>query len=232
VIDSPIFPEELESVPSLLLDSGFTTENVRLFSTHGDWDHLLGSIMFPKARTWCGESTIARLADAPDELETMMREFDEMFYVDRTKPTLDKLDGMPVPGELAFGSEAITLIQSDGHTRDGTTVLLGKANVLVVGDYVSPVEIPHVRGSVDAYLATLDRLEGVIGESEVIIPGHGHPMRQERALQVLREDRAYLGELLTRGDDAQLPQGRNSAEQLRSHREINVPAAGNPRQSS
>ena len=46
-IDSPILPDELEILPALASQAGFTV--VGLLATHADWDHLLGRYAFPEA---------------------------------------------------------------------------------------------------------------------------------------------------------------------------------------
>ena len=48
-IDSPIFPDELEILPALAEQAGFTV--VGLLATHADWDHLLGRYAFPRRRS-------------------------------------------------------------------------------------------------------------------------------------------------------------------------------------
>ena len=47
-IDSPILPDELEILPALAEQSGFSV--VGLLATHADWDHLLGRYAFPEAQ--------------------------------------------------------------------------------------------------------------------------------------------------------------------------------------
>ena len=230
LVDSPVFPEELSAIPALLGEHGFPVASVRLFNTHADWDHILGPLIFPRAPLWCGESTAQRLAENPDELAAMKTTFDEMFYVKRPQPlTLDRLEPLPVPGRAQIGALSIELIRADGHTIDGTAALFREARALAAGDYVSPVELPRLRGPLGAHLETLDRLEPVISGAEVVIPGHGHPMSREQALGILAEDREYLEQLRDRGPDASLPAGRDDGEQRRIHVEMNVPsAAGRP----
>jgi glyoxylase-like metal-dependent hydrolase (beta-lactamase superfamily II) len=226
LIDSPVFPEELSAIPRLLGDHGFPVERVRLFNTHADWDHILGPLMFPQAPLWCGESTARRLAENPDELEAMKTTFDEMFYVKRPQPlSLDRLEPLPVPGQAQIGELSIELIRADGHTIDGTAALFRETRVLAAGDYVSPVELPRLRGPLGAHLETLDRLEPVIAHAELVIPGHGHPMGSEQVLKILAEDRRYLEQLRDLGPDASLPAGRDDREQQRIHAEMNVPTA-------
>ena len=84
-IDSPIFPDELEIVPALAEQAGFTV--VGLLATHADWDHVLGRYSFPEAPLGCADTTAARLGSEPGNAQRKMREFDEEFYVERPRPT-------------------------------------------------------------------------------------------------------------------------------------------------
>ena len=98
-------------------------------------------------------------------------------------------------------------------------VWIGWAEVLVCGDYLSPVEIPTPEGGVDAYLATLVRLEPLVGAAAHVIPGHGGLIDGTRALELLGEDRAYLEALRSNPASAPLPPLRRDREQRRLHAE-------------
>ena len=100
-------------------------------------------------------------------------------------------------------------------------VLIPWASVLVCGDYLSPVEIPWISegGSASAYLATLDRLEPLVERVGHVVPGHGGAIDAERALALLREDRAYLTALLEQGEAAPLPLARRTGAQRKIHAE-------------
>jgi hypothetical protein len=93
------------------------------------------------------------------------------------------------------------------------------AQVLVCGDYLSPVEIPmlHPAGSASAYLATLGRLEPLMDQAAHVVPGHGAPIDGSRAAAILREDRAYLEALIEHGEAAKLPLARRTGAQKRIH---------------
>jgi glyoxylase-like metal-dependent hydrolase (beta-lactamase superfamily II) len=95
------------------------------------------------------------------------------------------------------------------------------ARVLVCGDYLSPVEIPMLSpgGSLDAYLATLRRLEPLVEQADTVVPGHGDPIDATRALAILREDVAYLEALRTDGADAEIPLARRNGFQRKLHAE-------------
>lgn len=229
LVDSPVLPSELSGIPELLAERGFPTGKLRLFTTHADWDHTLGPLVFPEAPLLCGASSAERLARDPSELETSMAAFDESMYIERAAPTVNNLEPLGVPGSLTLGDLNIELSQADGHTSDGTALLLRSSRVLIVGDYLSPVGLQWVQGalggSLGAVLDTLDRLEALLPHADIVIPGHGRPMKREVAELVLAEDRAYLKRLQTEGADASLPASRDNSEQRRAHRELNVPAA-------
>ncbi len=215
-IDSPVFPDELEILPAIASQAGF--EVVGLLATHADWDHLLARYSFPDAPLGAAESSAARLVNEPGRAQLKLREFDDELYVTRPGPlSLPGPQRLDVPGFIDVGSASIELHPADGHTVDGMALWIPWASVLVVGDYLSPVEIPMISegGSVSAYLATLRRLEPLVEQAEWVVPGHGGPIDGTRALAILREDRAYLEAL----PDAPLPLARRTKEQRRIHGE-------------
>lgn len=236
VIDSPIYPEELEALGGVLEQAGFPVSG--LLVTHADWDHLLGRIAFPEASVGCGESTAQRLAAEPGRAQRALKEFDEEQYVDDRPPlSLNGFQSLPVPGKLSLGPDErgreLELHPADGHTVDGTAFYVPWLNVLVCGDYLSPVEIPWLSpgGSVDAYLATLERLTPLVERAQAIVPGHGRPQPSSEALRLLEDDVAYLHALQTEGADARLPAGRSTHAQRRIHAE-NVEFVGATRPPS
>jgi glyoxylase-like metal-dependent hydrolase (beta-lactamase superfamily II) len=217
-IDSPIFPDELEIVPALAEQAAFSV--VGLLATHADWDHLLGRYAFPEAPLGCAETTAARLISDPGNAQRKLREFDEEFYVQRPRPlSLPSAQRLPVPGKVDIGDRELELHPTEGHTEDGMAIWAEWARVLVVGDYLSPVEIPWLHGSANAYIATLNRLEPLVEQADHVVPGHGGPIDGTRAAAILREDRAYLEDLLEHGEAAKLPLARRSAGQRKIHAE-------------
>jgi glyoxylase-like metal-dependent hydrolase (beta-lactamase superfamily II) len=216
-VDSPVFPDELEILPAIAEQSGFTI--VGVLATHADWDHLLAGYAFPEAPLGAAESTAARLVNEPGAAQRQLRDFDDELYVTRPKPlSLPGAQRLDVPGYVDIGAETLELHPADGHTADGMAVWVPWARVLVAGDYLSPVEIPMVSpgGSLDAYVATLNRLEPLVEQADHVVPGHGGPIDGTRALAILREDRAYL-EALRGGGDAPLPLARRTKFQRAIH---------------
>jgi glyoxylase-like metal-dependent hydrolase (beta-lactamase superfamily II) len=219
-IDSPVLPDELELLPAVAAQAEFRV--VGCLATHADWDHLLGRYGFGDAPLGLAESSAARLRNEPGAAQRELRDFDEEHYVERPAPlVLSGPQALPVPGHCAIGERELELHPADGHTVDGMAVWVPWAEVLVCGDYLSPVEIPWISasGSVSAYLATLARLEPLVEQASYVVPGHGAVLDSERALALLREDRTYLSALMEVGADARLPLTRRTGAQKKIHAE-------------
>jgi glyoxylase-like metal-dependent hydrolase (beta-lactamase superfamily II) len=190
VIDSPILPDELQSLPALLEQARFPAPS-GLLATHGDWDHLLGRLAFPGLALGCAESTAERLRASPGEAQRELRAFDKDLLIERPRPlALGSVQALPVPGRCAVGDHELELHPAEGHTQDGMAIVIGWARVLVAGDYLSTVEPPTLNdgGDCDAYRATLERLRPLVASVEHVVPGHGPVMDSERALEVLEEN--------------------------------------------
>ena len=218
VIDSPVLPHELEALPLVVEQAGWSLSG--LLCTHGDWDHLLARYAFPDAALGCAETTGARLRAAPGEAQRKLRAFDEENYIERPRPlSLGQVQALPAPGHVGIGDTEIDLLPADGHTQDGMALHIPWAGVVVCGDYLSPVEIPWLSesGSRDAYLATLERLRPWVEEATWVVPGHGSPIDAHRALAILREDVEYLTALPDPA--APLPPARRTDAQRKIHEE-------------
>src|SRR5918994_5525926 len=192
MVDSPVLPDELELVPAIAAQAQFRV--LGRMATHADWDHLLGGYSFPDAPLATGETSAARLRNAPGAAQRELREFDDEHYVERPGPlSLPTPQMLPVPGHCALGEHELELHPADGHTVDGMAILIPWASVLVCGDYLSPVEIPWISegGSASAYLATLARLEPLVERAAHVVPGHGGGPDSPRAAALPRGGRAY-----------------------------------------
>lgn len=219
-VDSPVLPDELELLPAVAQQAEFRV--VGRLATHADWDHLLAGYAFPDAPLGLAESSAARLRNEPGAAQRELRDFDEEHYVERPAPlSLPGAQSLPVPGHCGIGERELELHPADGHTVDGMAIWIPWASVLACGDYLSPVEIPWLSasGSASAYLATLARLEPLVERAEHVVPGHGGVLDGERALALLREDRAYLEALVERGAGAPLPLARRTGAMRRIHAE-------------
>ncbi|HLM10461.1 MAG TPA: MBL fold metallo-hydrolase [Thermoleophilaceae bacterium] len=223
LVDSPYLPDELDALPGLLARAGLEPDG--LLATHADFDHLLGRLAFPALTLGLGEESVARLRRSPGEPQRHLRDYDAQFYVERPAPlSLGQVQSLPVPGriDLGTGEDAveIELHPASGHTPDGMALLARPLGVLLVGDYVSSVEIPWISqgGSLSDYRATLGSLAPLMDAADVVVPGHGPSHAPDRALRLIEEDLAYL-DALERGEERpSLPKGRDSRAQRKIHR--------------
>jgi glyoxylase-like metal-dependent hydrolase (beta-lactamase superfamily II) len=224
LIDSPYLPDELDALPGLLAGAGFEPDG--LLATHADFDHLLGRLAFPGLTLGLGEASVERLRREPGQAQRELRDYDARFYLSRPGPlALGQVQGLPVPGrvDLGTGEGAIELeLQpAEGHTSDGMALLAEPLGLLVVGDYLSDVEIPWISdgGSLADYRATLARLAPLLERASTVVPGHGAPHTRAEALRLLDEDVDYL-DALERGDErGALPAGRDTKAQRKIHAE-------------
>jgi glyoxylase-like metal-dependent hydrolase (beta-lactamase superfamily II) len=219
VVDSPILPDELALLPSLLQQAGFPPPS-GLLATHADWDHLLARTAFPEATLGCAESSAVRLQAQPGAAQRELRAFDERLYLRRGAPLqLGSVQALAVPGSCAIGELELELHPAVGHTVDGMAILIPWAQVLVAGDYLSSVELPTLSAgeTLEAYLSTLELLRPLLERVDQVVPGHGPVLEGARALSILEEDAAYLRALREQGADAALPAGRRSRAQRELH---------------
>ena len=218
LIDSPYLPDEVDALSGLLASAGFEPDG--LLATHADFDHLLGRLAFPGMTLGMAESSVERLQREPGEAQRALRQYDAEFYVSRPAPlALGQVQALPVPGHVEIGDRELELHPAEGHTPDGMALFDRAQGLLIVGDYLSDVEIPWISegGSLADYRATLARLAPLVEAASTVVPGHGAPHDRETTLRLLDEDVDYL-DTLERGDE-QLPAGRDSKAQRGIHEE-------------
>jgi glyoxylase-like metal-dependent hydrolase (beta-lactamase superfamily II) len=229
VVDSPVLPDELDALPTLLEQAQFPAPS-GLLATHGDWDHLLAPLAFGGVALGCAQSTAERMRATPGAAQRELRAFDEQYLIERPRPlALGAVQALPVPGRCGLGERELELHPAEGHTEDGMALWAPWVRILIAGDYLSSVEIPSLGDTstmaddtgnpLEAYLATLQRLQPLVEGAEHVVPGHGPVLDSASALAVLAEDLAYLHALAERGAEADLPPGRRTAFQRGVHRE-------------
>jgi glyoxylase-like metal-dependent hydrolase (beta-lactamase superfamily II) len=216
LIDSPYLPDELDALPALLAGAGFEPDG--LLATHADFDHLLGRLAFPGLTLGLGESSVQRMHESPGQAQRELRQYDDEYYVVRPAPLgLGQVQALPVPGHVELGDRELELHPAEGHTVDGMALFDRARGLLIVGDYLSDVEIPWIHGTLADYRATLARLAALVEDATTVVPGHGAPHDRETTLRLLDEDVDYL-DALERGEQ-RLPEGRDTKAQRGIHEE-------------
>lgn len=200
LVDSPVLPHELAALPRPDV----------LVVTHAHFDHVLARSAFPDVPLQAGPSTLDVMARGDWEEE--LRESDAELYVERDAwPSLE--------GAERIGCDLFGVVDAPGHAEDG--IALFTEDLLLCADYLIEVEIPLISraGSVEQYLATLDRLEPLVRRATTIVPGHGPALDRDRALELLDLDRRYVSDLRsgpTRGPQSQR-QHRIHADNVSKH---------------
>lgn len=192
VVDAGYFPREVADL-ARLIPKGVSVE--ALLFTHGHWDHVVGHGMFPGVPVYAS-SVLARSVAEGGVLATKAmakaQEFDSRWYVERPwgYGWPSDLRGLDDGGRFKIGDLEIEALLIPGHTPDGMAIRGEKW--LLVGDYLSPCEIPFVDNLAD-YRRTLERLISLIPTGiDTVIPSHGPQVSAEQARHIARQDLRYL----------------------------------------
>lgn len=247
VVDPGYFPRELDELAALAAERGVVRQ---VAFTHGHWDHAMGWRHFPGAEIVMspalqdaiatgGELVQKNLADAED--------FDRTWYIERYTDGTDLHSGIAPPGfpplarthalaegaQLLVGEAQLVALHLPGHSIDGLGLWAREDGLLLIGDYLSPCEIPFV-DDLHAYRMTLRRLLATIdSDVRTVYPGHGRPQSAREATAIAEADLAYLdalAECALRRDAAaalalRLPR-RAEQREMQAHHRDNCRAAG------
>ncbi|HEY2789310.1 MAG TPA: MBL fold metallo-hydrolase [Gaiellales bacterium] len=207
LIDPGISPWEIEEV---LAASAMPVTHVLV--THADWDHVMALGMLPDVQVTASTAAAERIRSGAARTE-IEREGAEVLLAHRGIERLHVEQTVDPPADVRLGPWLGVCRPGAGHTDDGMVVSLPDEHLLVVGDYLSSLEIPAAHASVQDYRATLQMLIGVIERERplYVVVGHGRPHTSEQALRIADDDLDYI-EAVVRYADAGCPPDR--AEQI------------------
>jgi glyoxylase-like metal-dependent hydrolase (beta-lactamase superfamily II) len=199
LIDPGVQGHEMACLANDLSDSGQTV--VAGFSTHPHWDHLLwhaGLGAAPRYGTArCAATVRARLSDPGAKArvaELIPPDIAEQVPLD----LLGDITGLPAePARIPWDGPQVRIIEHQAHAPGHAALFIEERGVLVAGDMLSDVLIPmlDLTGAADPiedYLAALRLLEGVAGDVDVLVPGHGSVGGADQVQARIDRDRAYL----------------------------------------
>ena len=197
LIDPGVLGYAMAALADDLRDSGQTV--VAGFSTHPHWDHLLWHARLGSAPRYgtarCAATVRERLSDSgakarvaglipPDIVEQVPLDL------------LGVIAGLPTETtQIPWDGPQVRIIEHKAHAPGHAALLIEECGVLVAGDMLSDVLIPmlDLSGSADPiedYLAALRLLEGVAGDVDVFIPGHGSVGGADQIPARIEQDRA------------------------------------------
>jgi glyoxylase-like metal-dependent hydrolase (beta-lactamase superfamily II) len=191
--DPGIHGSEMTCLANDLAESGQTV--VAGFSTHPHWDHLLWHAAFGEAPRY---STARSATTARDRLSGGIDARRLGIPEDVPMDLLGHITGLPAEtAQLPWDGPRVRILEHQAHAPGHAALLIEEGGVLVAGDMLSDVLIPilDLRDTVDPiedYLAALRLLEGLAGDVDVLIPGHGSVGGADQVQLRIDQDRAYV----------------------------------------
>jgi glyoxylase-like metal-dependent hydrolase (beta-lactamase superfamily II) len=194
LIDAGIYGDEMACLANDLSELGQTV--VAGFSTHPHWDHLLwhaGLGAAPRYGTArCAATARDRLSGGVDALAKAAG-IPEQVPLD----LLGLITGLPAEmAQIPWDGPQVRIVEHQAHAPGHAALLIEERGVLVAGDMLSDVLIPtldlNAADPIDDYLAALRLIEGVAGDVDVLIPGHGSAGGADQVHARIDQDRAYV----------------------------------------
>jgi glyoxylase-like metal-dependent hydrolase (beta-lactamase superfamily II) len=199
LIDPGVHGYEMACLANDLSDSGQTV--VAGFSTHPHWDHLLWHARLGAAPRYgtarCAATVRDRLSDARGKAriaELIPPDIAEQVPLD----LLGLITGLPAEmTQIPWDGPQVRIIEHQAHAPGHAALLIEDRGVLVAGDMLSDVLIPMLdlndtADPIEDYLAALRLLEGVAGDVDVLVPGHGSIGGADQVRARIDQDRAYV----------------------------------------
>jgi len=196
LIDAGITDDEMVALANDLRTVGQPV--VAGFSTHPHWDHLLWNADLGEAPRYgtarCAAEIRAFLSDA-DWRDHIVEDLPPEIEV--PLDLLGLITGLPAGAtRIPWDGPEVRIIEHQAHAPGHAALLIEERGVLVAGDMLSDVLVPMLDLSaadpVGDYLAALRLLEGVAGDVDVVIPGHGSVGGADQLRARIERDRAYV----------------------------------------
>ncbi|MFZ0187866.1 MAG: MBL fold metallo-hydrolase, partial [Streptosporangiaceae bacterium] len=98
---------------------------------------------------------------------------------------------------IPWDGPQVRIVEHQAHAPGHAALLIEERGVLVAGDMLSDVLIPMLdlndtADPIEDYLAALRLLEGVAGDVDVLVPGHGSIGGADQVYARIDQDRAYV----------------------------------------
>lgn len=171
------------------------------FSTHPDWDHVLWHPRLGSAfryGTALGAATIRDLLSDPDTMARIAEHLPPEIHGQVPMELLGLVTGLPEGAtRVPWDGPRARIIEHRAHAAGHAALFFEDRGVLVAGDMLSDVLVPMLdlddpADPIEAYLVALRLLEGVAGDVDVVVPGHGSVGGAGQVHARVEQDRAYV----------------------------------------
>lgn len=205
LIDAGITDDEMVAIADDLRNMGQPV--AAGFSTHPHWDHLLWHAKLGEAPRYgtarCAADIKAFLSN-PHWKDDVAEELPPEIEV--PLDLMGLITGLPAgTTRIPWDGPKVRIIEHNAHASGHAALLIEERRVLVAGDMLSDALVPMLDVSaedpIQDYLAALRLLEGVVGDVDVFIPGHGSVGGADQLRARIELDRAYVQAL----DDGSVP---------------------------
>src|SRR5262245_54606316 len=206
LIDPGITGDERAALASDLRELGQPV--VAGFSTHPHWDHLLWHARLGAAPRYGTARCAAYMRDLLSDAGWKARVAEGLPPEIADQVPLDLLGlitGLPADtARIPWDGPGVRIVEHQAHAPGHAALLIEERGVLVAGDMLSDVLIPMLdlndaADPIEDYLAALRLLEGVAGEVDVLVPGHGSIGGADQVHARIDQDRAYVHALRAAG---------------------------------
>ena len=209
LIDPGVLGHEMATLADDLSELGQPV--VAGFSTHPHWDHLLWHARLGAAPRYGTARCAATVRDRLPDASAKSRVAEHLIPPDISGQVpldlLGDITGLPAEtAQIPWDGPQVRIIEHQAHALGHAALLIEERGVLVAGDMLSDVLIPmlDLNGTADPledYLVALRLLDGVAGDVDVLVPGHGSTGGADQVQARIDQDRAYVQALR----DAQVP---------------------------
>jgi glyoxylase-like metal-dependent hydrolase (beta-lactamase superfamily II) len=206
LIDPGVLGDEMATLANDLRELGQPV--VAGFSTHPHWDHLLWHAGLGSAPRYgtarCAATVRVQLSDAHWEariVQWIPPDIAEQVPLD----LLGLIAGLSAEtARIPWDGPHVRILEHQAHAPGHAALLIEERGVLVAGDMLSDVLIPMLdlndnADPIEDYLAALRLLEGVAGDVDVLVPGHGSVGGADQVRARIDQDRAYVHALRDAG---------------------------------
>jgi len=170
------------------------------FSTHPDWDHVLWHAELGEAPRYGTARCAASMRDLlshPDWRARVAEGLPPEIAEDIPLDLLGLISGLHAEAaRIPWDGPQVRILEHQAHAPGHAALLIEERGVLVAGDMLSDVLIPmldlNAADPVEDYLAALRLLEGVAGDVDVLVPGHGSIGGADQVHTRIDQDRAYV----------------------------------------